>query len=62
MIQKLRSNKNLSRIDSDYNRNKPEVKLIVNKNKVKDLGYQQNQLVKHLGLLMVVKKLQLLIN
>ena len=38
VIQKLRSNKNLSRIDSDYNRNKPEVKLIVNKNKVKDLG------------------------
>ena len=38
VIQKLRSNKNLSRIDSDYNRNKPEVKLIINKNKAKDLG------------------------
>ena len=37
-IKKLRSNKNLSRIESDYNRNKPEVKLIINKNKAKDLG------------------------
>ena len=38
VINKLRTNKNLSRIDSDYNRNKPEVKLIINKNKAKDLG------------------------
>ena len=38
IIRKLRSNKNLSRIDSDYNRNKPEVKLLINKNKAKDLG------------------------
>ena len=38
VIQKLRFNKNLSRIDSDYNRNKPEIKLIINKNKAKDLG------------------------
>ncbi len=38
VIRKLRSNKNLSRIESDYNRNKPEVKLIINKNKSKDLG------------------------
>ena len=38
IIRKLRSNKNLSRIESDYNRNKPEVKLIINKNKAKDLG------------------------
>ena len=38
VIGKLRSNKNLSRIGSDYNRNKPEVKLIINKNKAKDLG------------------------
>ncbi len=38
VIQKLRSNRNLSRIESDYNRNKPEVKLIINKNKAKDLG------------------------
>ncbi len=38
VIRKLRSNKYLSRIESDYNRNKPEVKLIINKNKAKDLG------------------------
>jgi HAE1 family hydrophobic/amphiphilic exporter-1/multidrug efflux pump len=38
IIQRLRSNKNLSRIESDYNRNKPEVKLIINKSKAKDLG------------------------
>ncbi len=38
VIKKLRSNKNLSRIESDYNRNKPEVKLVINKNKAKDLG------------------------
>ena len=38
VIRKLRSNKNLSRIESDYNRNKPEVKLLINKNKAKDLG------------------------
>ncbi len=38
VIEELRSNKNLSRIESDYNRNKPEVKLIINKNKAKDLG------------------------
>ena len=38
IIRKLRTNKNLSRIESDYNRNKPEVKLIINKNKAKDLG------------------------
>jgi len=34
----LRSNRNLSRIESDYSTNKPEVKLEINKNKAKDLG------------------------
>ncbi len=38
VIREIRSNKNLSRIESDYNRNKPEVKLIINKIKAKDLG------------------------
>ena len=38
VIEMLRKNKNLSRIESDYSRNKPEIKLIINKNKVKDLG------------------------
>ena len=34
----MRRNGNLSRIESDYSRNKPEVKLIINQNKAKDLG------------------------
>ncbi len=38
VISKLRLNQNFSRVESDYNRNKPEVKLIINKNKAKDLG------------------------
>ena len=38
VIGNLRRNTNLSRIESDYSRNKPEVKLVINKNKAKDLG------------------------
>ncbi len=38
LIKELRKNKNLSRIESDYTRNNPEIKLIINKNKAKDLG------------------------
>ena len=38
VIQILRKNRNLSRIESDYTKNKPEVKLITNKNRAKDLG------------------------
>ena len=38
VIRMLRRNGNLSSIESDYTRNKPEVKLIINKNKAKDLG------------------------
>jgi len=38
VIRAMRENPNLSRIESDYSRNKPEVKLIINKNKAKDLG------------------------
>jgi hydrophobe/amphiphile efflux-1 (HAE1) family protein len=38
IISKLRKNKNLSRIESDYSRNKPEIKLSINKNRAKDLG------------------------
>ena len=37
-IKSLRKNPNLSRIESDYSINKPEVKLIINNNKAKDLG------------------------
>ena len=38
VIRMLRRNKDLSRIESDYSRNKPEVKLVINKNKAKDLA------------------------
>ena len=38
VIRSLRKNTNLSRIETDYSRNKPEIKLIINKNKAKDLG------------------------
>ena len=48
VISKLRTNKNLSRIESDYNRNKPEIKLIINKNKAKDLGVSTQSIGKTL--------------
>ena len=38
VLRMMRRNGNLSRIESDYSRNKPEVKLIINQNKAKDLG------------------------
>jgi len=38
VIRYLRKNPNLSRLESDYSRNKPEVKIVINKNKAKDLG------------------------
>ena len=47
-IKKLRKNKNLSRIESDYSRDKPEIKLIINKNKAKDLGITADSIGKTL--------------
>jgi len=38
VINALRKNPNLSRIESDYSTDKPEVKLVINNNKAKDLG------------------------
>ncbi len=38
VIRSLRKNRNLSRLESDYTRDKPEVKIVINKNKAKDLG------------------------
>ena len=57
VIQKLRANKNLSRIESDYNRNKPEVKLLINKNKAKDLGVSTQSIGKTLETLYGGKKI-----
>ncbi len=38
VIRMLRKNRNLSRLESDYSRNKPEVNIKINKVKAKDLG------------------------
>ena len=48
IILKLRKNKNLSRIESDYSRNKPEIKLSINKNRAKDLGISTDSIGKTL--------------
>ncbi len=48
VINKLRKNKNLSRIESDYSRNKPEIKLVINKNRAKDLGISTESIGKTL--------------
>ena len=48
IIVKLRKNKNLSRIESDYSRNKPEIKLSINKNRAKDLGISTDNIGKTL--------------
>ncbi len=57
VIKKLRSNRNLSRVESDYNRNKPEVKLVINKNKAKDLGVSAQSIGKTLETLYGGKKI-----
>ena len=38
VLSELRKNRNMSRIESDYTKNKPEVKLITNKSRSNDLG------------------------
>jgi len=38
IMNELRKNKNLAAIESDYSKNKPEIKLIINRNKAQDLG------------------------
>ena len=48
IIIKLRQNKNLLQIESDYSRNKPEIKLLINKNKAKDLGVSAQSIGKTL--------------
>ena len=57
VIKKIRLNKNLSRVESDYNRNKPEVKLIINKNKAKDLGVSTQSIGRTLETLYGGKKI-----
>ena len=38
IMGELRKNKNLAAIESDYSKNKPEIKLIINRKKAQDLG------------------------
>jgi len=38
IMLELRKNKNLAAIESDYSKNKPEIKLIINRKKAQDLG------------------------
>ena len=51
VISKLRKNRNLSRIESDYSRDKPEIKLQINRNKAKDLGISTDSIGKTLEIL-----------
>jgi hydrophobe/amphiphile efflux-1 (HAE1) family protein len=48
VIDKLRKNRNLSRLESDYSRDKPEIKLQINRNKAKDLGISTESIGKTL--------------
>ena len=38
IMKDIRKNKNLAAIESDYSKNKPEIKLIINRKKAQDLG------------------------
>ena len=38
IMMELRKNRNLAAIESDYSRNKPEIKLVINRKKAQDLG------------------------
>tara|TARA_B100000700_G_scaffold325349_1_gene433862 strand:- start:887 stop:4009 length:3123 start_codon:yes stop_codon:yes gene_type:complete len=56
VIRSLRKNSNLSRIESDYSLDKPEVKLLINNNKAKDLGISIQSIGKTLETLYGGKK------
>ena len=43
VIRELRKNRNLSSIESDYSRDKPEFKLSINKTRAKDLGISKKK-------------------
>ncbi|OUX46550.1 MAG: multidrug transporter AcrB [Candidatus Pelagibacter sp. TMED275] len=57
IINNLRKNSSLSRIESDYSRNKPEVKLVINKSKAKDLGISTESIGRTLEILYGGKKI-----
>ena len=50
-MKELRKNKNLAAIESDYSRNKPEIKLIINQKKATDLGISTQSIGKTVEML-----------
>ena len=48
IINELRKNKNLSRLESDYSKDKPEISLSINKSRAKDLGVSADAIGKTL--------------
>jgi len=51
VMKELRKNKNLAAIESDYSRNKPEIKLIINQKKATDLGISTQSIGKTVEML-----------
>ena len=46
VMKELRKNRGLADITSDYTKNKPEVKLVIDENKAKDLGLSNQSIGK----------------
>jgi HAE1 family hydrophobic/amphiphilic exporter-1/multidrug efflux pump len=51
IIRELRKNKNLAAIESDYSRNKPEIKITINQKKATDLGVSTQSIGKTIEML-----------
>ncbi|MBO6489766.1 MAG: efflux RND transporter permease subunit [Pelagibacteraceae bacterium] len=51
IMRELRKNKNLAAIESDYSRNKPEIKLTINQKKATDLGVSTQSIGKTVEML-----------
>ncbi|MBO6493495.1 MAG: efflux RND transporter permease subunit, partial [Pelagibacteraceae bacterium] len=51
IMRELRKNKNLAAIESDYSRNKPEIKLTINQKKATDLGISKQSIGKTVEML-----------
>jgi HAE1 family hydrophobic/amphiphilic exporter-1/multidrug efflux pump len=51
IMRELRKNKNLAAIESDYSRNKPEIKLTINQKKATDLGISTQSIGKTVEIL-----------
>ena len=51
VMKELRKNKNLAAIESDYSRNKPEIKLTINQKKATDLGISTQSIGKTVEML-----------